>query len=132
MSKKQQPSLRELFSHFSTRKRRHHPLQLLVAIEVTEGQRLSVETSSGSEEGIHEDKRDSESDEEAEDFPEDPQLAAFLFCEAPPSVLRTMDITVDSFALPSTIVVEEALEPNEDGKSSPYLVLICFLIEKHE
>ena len=67
-----------------------------------------------------------------EDFPEDPQLAAFLFREAPPSVLRTMDITVDSFALPSTIVVEEALEPNEDGKSSPYLILICFLIEKHE
>ena len=108
------------------------PLLIEFPSQFTEGQCLGVETSSGSEEGIHEDERDSESDEEAEDFPEDPQLATFLFREVPPSVLRTMDITVDSFALPSTIVVEEALEPNEDGKSSPYLVLICFLIEKHE
>ena len=64
-----------------------------------------------------------ESDEEVEDFPEDPQLAAFLFCEAPPSVPRTMAVTVDSSALLS-IVIKEALEPNEDSKSSPYLVLI--------
>lgn len=34
-----------------------------------------------------------------------------------------MAVTVDSSALPS-IVIEEALEPNEDGKFSPYLVLI--------
>ena len=111
MSKKWQPSLRELFSHFSTRKRHHHPLQLLVAIEVTEGQRLGVETSSGSEEGIHKDERDSESDEEVEDFPEDPQLAAFLFREAPPSVPRTMDITVDSFALPSPLLLRKHWSP---------------------
>jgi len=66
-----------------------------------------------------------ESNEEAENFPEDPQHATFLSREVPPSVPRTMTVTVDSSSLPPIVVVaQEALEPNGDGKSSPYLNLI--------
>ena len=60
-----------------------------------------------------------------EDFPEDPQHAAFLFHEAPFPVPRTMAVTVDSPVIPPIVVeVQEALEPSKDGKSSPYLILI--------
>jgi hypothetical protein len=61
------------------------------------------------------------SDEEAEDFPEDPQLAAFLLREVPSSVPRTMAVVAESSALPS-VVIEEALEADEDGTSSPYII----------
>jgi len=82
-------------------------------VDVNEGQGLDVETSStSSEESVHEGNL--ESAEEFEDFRENPQLSAFLFREAPPSV-------------PDTTAV--AVEPNEEGKLNLYLWFMIDILQ---